>query len=456
VEVYNTLIDLVILGGGPAGYRAAERAAAEGINTVLFEKRALGGVCLNEGCIPSKALLHSAKLYDYAKGGAAKYGVTSDNAKLDHAAVISRKNKIVLKLTRGVAAQLKAGGVKVIDAEAEIIGRVQGGYAIEAAGQRYECARLLIATGSEPALPPIDGLKESLASGFALTSREALNLPRVPASIVIVGGGVIGLEMASYFNSAGSDVSVVEMLDTIGGSIDREIAGLLQKAYEKKGVRFLLGTSASKFSAGMVMVKRGGATLELSCESALVCIGRRPTLPKGADVLELEHSRGAIVTDERMQTNALGVYAAGDVNGKSMLAHTAYREAEVAINHIVGKADVMEYSAIPSVIYTNPEVACCGETLESARAKGIDVIEKKVSLNHSGRYMAENEGGDGIFKMTLDRAGRILGVCVIGNSASEIIFGGSMMIGRELRARDVQRVVFPHPTVSEIFRETVF
>ena len=266
---------------------------------------------------------------------------------------------------------------------------------------------------------------------------------------------MIGLEMASYFSSAGSIVTVVEMLESIGGPIDKEVAGLLKKIYEKKGVKFLMGTSAVKFAPGEVTVSKGDAAV-LKCEKTLISIGRRPVLPKGAEKLALEIVRGAIVTDEHMQTNALNVYAAGDVNGKSMLAHTAYREAEVAVNHMAGKKDAMDHSSIPAVIYTNPEVASCGETLETAKAKGIDAIEKKVPLGYSGRFLAENEGGEGFFKMVLEKTGKILGVSIIGNPASELIFGASLMLGRELRAADVQRVVFPHPTVSEIFRETVF
>lgn len=452
----DTRFDLIILGGGPAGYRAAERAAHEGLSTLLFEKRALGGVCLNEGCIPSKTLLYSAKIYDYAKGGGEKYGVTCQNAALDHTAVIRRKQKIVKKLTMGIAAQLKAGKVTVVPEEAEIVGRAEGGYAVSAKGEVYTGSRLLIATGSMPILPPIDGLQDAVASGFALTNREILDLQEVPKALVVVGGGVIGLEMASYFASAGSAVTVVEMLNSIGGPIDAEIADLLKAAYEKKGITFKLGTTAKKFENGKVTVTIGDKTEVLACDKTLVSIGRRPVLPKGADKLNLTMERGKVITDENMLTSELNVYAAGDINGKSMLAHTAYREAEVAINHMTGKKDAMDYSAIPAVIYTNPEVATCGETLASARAKGIDAVEKKVPMSYSGRFMAENEGGEGLFKMVLEKSGKILGVSMIGNPASEIIFGASLMIGKEMRAADLQRIVFPHPTVGEIFRETIF
>ncbi len=448
--------DLIIIGGGPAGYRAAERAAEEGLSTLLFESRAIGGVCLNEGCIPSKTLLYSAKIYDYAKGGGEKYGVSCENAALDHQAVLRRKNKVVKKLTMGIAAHLKAGHVTVVSEEAEIAGRADGGIKITAAGQEYLGARLLLATGSMPTLPPIEGLQDTLKSGFALTNREVLDLPEIPEALVVVGGGVIGLEMASYFASAGSAVTVVEMLQSVGGPIDGEIAEMLKKAYEKKGVTFLLGATAKKFEDGRITVEKDGETQVLACDKALVSIGRRPVLPKGADKLKLTVERGAVVTDEHMLTSELNVYAAGDINGKSMLAHTAYREAEAAVNHMAGKSDAMDYSAIPYVIYTNPEVAGCGETLASAKARGIDAIEKKVPLAYAGRFVAENEGGDGVLKVVMEKSGKILGVSMLGNPASEIIFGAAMMIGREMRTQDLRRIVFPHPTVSEIFREVIF
>ena len=452
----ETKYDLIIIGGGPAGYRAAERAAEEGLKTLLFESRAIGGVCLNEGCIPSKTLLYSAKIYDYAKGGGEKYGVSCENAALDHQAVLRRKNKVVKKLTMGIAAQLKAGHVTVVDEEAEIVERTDGGIKIAANGQEYMGARLLLATGSMPTLPPIEGLKDALASGFALTNREVLDLPEIPKALVVVGGGVIGLEMASYYASAGSAVTVVEMLQSIGGPIDGEIAEMLKKVYEKKGVTFLLGTTAKKFEDGQVTVEKDGQAQVLPCDKTLVSIGRHPVLPKGADKLKLTVERGAVVTDEHMLSSELNVYAAGDINGKSMLAHTAYREAEAAVNHMAGKKDAMDYSAIPYVIYTNPEVAGCGETLASAKAKGLDAIEKKVPLAYAGRFVAENEGGESLLKVVMEPSGKILGVSMLGNPASEIIFGAAMMIGREMRANDLQRIVFPHPTVSEIFREVIF
>ncbi len=451
------MYDLIILGGGPAGYNAAERAGHAGLKTLVIEERALGGVCLNEGCIPTKTLLYSAKVYDYAKHGA-DYGVTFGSASIDHGFVVNRKNKVVKQLVSGVGAKLKKSKVEVVYATAAIKERNAEGFVVTAEGKDYVGKQLLICTGSSAAVPPIDGLKESLASGFALTNREVLDLPTLPETIVIVGGGVIGLEMASYFNSVGCKVSVVEMADHIAGATDREISNMLLKEYKARGVEFILGARVTSIKDKAVTYEKDGKTVALACDYALVSIGRRPrTQGIGCENIGLKLERGAIVTNEYGKTNVPGVWAAGDVNGKSMLAHTAYREGEVCINNILGKKDRINYNSIPSVIYTNPEVAAVGETEESAKEKGLDVTVETVTLKYSGRYIAENEHGNGVVKLIIDKKHRnILGLHMIGTYASEIIYGAAMMVETEMRVADVQKLVFPHPTVCEVIREAMF
>jgi len=370
--------DLIILGGGPAGYHAGELAAKAGLSTMLFEKRNLGGVCLNEGCIPSKALLYSAKIYDYVNGGGEKYGVSCREPVLNYAEAVKRKDKVVKTLVGGVEASLKKAGVEIVRENCTIKGRIPGGgIEVEATGKIYPARHLLICTGSESVTPPIRGIET------AMTNREILDLAEVPATLAVIGGGVIGLEMASLFNSAGSGVTVYEMADKIAGPFDREISAELQKVYEKKGVTFRLGVAVKDVA-------------ELGAEKTLVCVGRKPTITGfGLENIGVPTGKGAILTDEFMKTGVPNVYAAGDVNGKQMLAHTAYREAEVAVNNILGNHDVMEYNAIPSVIYTNPEAAGIGETVESARALGMNATETKLPMQYSGRFLAENEGGGG-------------------------------------------------------------
>ena len=280
---------------------------------------------------------------------------------------------------------------------------------------------------------------------------------KVPENLVVIGGGVIGLEMASYFNTVGSNVTVIEMLPKIGGPMDGEISDMLLKEYQKKGVKFLLGAKAAAVSNGAVEYEINGEKGSVKADKVLCSIGRKASVQGlGLENIGVAFDR-AIPTDEYGKTNVPNVYAAGDVNGKSMLAHTAYREVEVCINNILGKKDRMRYDAIPSVIYTNPEVASCGITEEGAKAAGMDYKVVKLSMRYSGRFVAENEGGDGLCKIIINKKyNSVAGVHMIGNPSSEIIYGAAIMIENEMRVDDVKEIVFPHPTVSEIIRETIF
>jgi len=402
-------------------------------------------------------LLYSAKIYDNARHGE-KYGVTVQNAVLDHEKVIERKNKVVKTLVGGVKAQLKKNNVTVVEGFGEIAGRNSEGYEVKVGNDTYTAKRLLIATGSMPVIPPIPGVREGIEKGFVLTNREILDIKTVPASLVIVGGGVIGLEMASYFNSAGSKVTIIEMLDHIAGNMDREISNILMKNYQKKGIEFKLNAKVVEVKEGSVIYELNGERFSVEADKVLMSIGRRPVVEGiGLENIGVEVERGRIKVDERGKTNVPEVYAAGDVNGYSMLAHTAYREAEVCVNNMIGKKDIMRYNAIPSVIYTNPEVACVGETEETAKQKGIDYEVANISMRYSGRYVAENEGGDGICKVLVDKKYRkLIGAHMIGNYASEIIYGAGIMIETEMRVEDIKEIVFPHPTVCEILREAIF
>lgn len=451
------MYDLLVLGGGPAGYLAAERASEAGLKTVVIEKRNLGGVCLNEGCIPSKALLYSAKILDSAAHGE-KYGVNVTGISLDHKKVIARKNDVVKNLVSGIQFKLKKNGAEIVMAEGVIKGRTAEGFTIVAGEKEYTGRQIIISTGSTPAIPPIEGLKDSISDGFVLTNREILNLENVPARLTVIGGGVIGLEMASYFNSAGSKVTVIEMMDKIAGFTDAEISQILQKNYSAKGINFILGAKVVKVNSGLVTYEKDSKLVEIEGDKILLSIGRRPlTHGLGLENIGVYTEKGAIKTDEYCRTNIAGVYAAGDVNGTSMLAHTAYREAEVCINNIIGIKDKMSYNAIPAVIYTNPEVASVGYTEEEAKAKGINAKTTKLTMKYSGRYVAENINGDGIIKLTTDETnGIIIGVSMIGSYASEIIMSAVLMVEMKMRIADIKKSVFPHPTVAEIIREAIF
>ena len=449
--------DLLVIGGGPGGYLCAERAAQGGLKVALFEKKSLGGTCLNEGCIPTKTLLNSSKMYRHAMESEA-YGVTTTGVTFDHAKVIARKNKVVKTLVSGVGATMSANKVTVITGEAVIAGRADEGFAVNANGETYIGRRLAIASGSETVVPPVPGLKEGLAAGFVVTNREVLDMTELPKELVVIGGGVIGLEMAYYFASVGVKVTVIEMMPKIAGATDPEICKVLTDAFEKRNMTFKLSSKVLEVKASSVVYEENGEKKEIACDKVLLSAGRRPaTAGIGLETLNLEMDRAAIITDRHMCTTVQNVYAIGDCNGKSMLAHTAYREAEVAVNHMLGKPDEMRYDVIPAVIYTDPEVASVGHSKEGAEKLGMTVKEVKLPMSYAGRYLAETEGGKGFIKLVVDLdRNRLVGCHMVGSYASEIIMTATMMIDTELTPTRLKKLVFPHPTVAEIIREAIF
>ncbi len=451
------LFDLLVIGGGPGGYLCAERAAQGGFKVALFEKRALGGTCLNEGCIPTKTLLNSSKMYRHATESAA-YGVTASGVTYDHAKVVARKNNVVNTLVAGVGATMSANKVTVITGDAVISGRADAGFSVVANGETYTGRRLAVASGSETVIPPVPGLKEGLDTGFVVTNREVLELTDLPKNLVVIGGGVIGLEMAYYFASVGVPVTVIEMMPKIAGATDPEICKVLTDAFQKRGMTFKLSSKVLEVKASSVVYEENGEKKELSCDKVLLSAGRRPaTAGIGLETLGLQMDRAAIVTDRHMCTTVQNVYAVGDCNGKSMLAHTAYREAEVAVNHMLGKPDEMRYDVIPAVIYTDPEVASVGHSKEGAEKLGMNVKEVKLPMSYAGRYLAETNGGKGFIKLVVDTdRDRLVGCHMVGSYASEIIMTATMMVDTELNPQRLKKLVFPHPTVAEIIREAIF
>ena len=446
--------DVAIIGGGPAGYTAAERAAAGGLSTILFEKNALGGVCLNEGCVPTTTLLYSAKVYDTIKH-AQKYAVKAENPTFDFPKIIARKNKVVKKLTAGIRMKMTEHGVVVVNGEAEIKGRAADGTITIACGEEtYEAANLLLCTGSETVIPPIPGLAET----EYWTSREALQTKELPASLVIIGGGVIGMEFASFFNSMGTEVHVVEMLDKILGPMDKELSEMLQAEYAKRGIKFYLGHKVTAVHGGEVTVEKEDESFVISGEKVLLSVGRRPvTKGFGLETLGVEPFRNGIKVNQYMQTSLPNVYACGDITAFSLLAHTAVSEAEVAVKHILGKArDGMSYKAIPGVVYTNPEIAGVGKTEEELQAEGIPYTVKKLPMAFSGRFVAENEQGSGACKLILAEDETVIGAHLLGNPASELIVIAGLAIEKGMKADELRSIVFPHPTVGEIIKETLF
>ncbi|HZW98399.1 MAG TPA: dihydrolipoyl dehydrogenase [Bacillota bacterium] len=451
------LYDLLILGGGPGGYTAAERAGQAGLKVALFEKDALGGVCLNEGCIPTKTMLNSAKLYDHANNSEV-FAVKSLEVSFNQAQVVKRKNKVVKTLIGGVKAKMKNNGVEVIKAEASICGKEDDLFRVDALNEKYLGKNLLIATGSVPAVPPIPGLKEGLESGFVVTNKGILDLEEIPGKMTVIGGGVIGLEMACYFQTIGSKVTVIEMQDHIAGTTDSQISDMLQNIYTKKGINFLLEAKVTEVGDGYVRYELADESAVVAADIVLLSVGRSPAIEGyGLESLGVEVEGGAIKTDAQCRTNIPGVYAAGDVNGRWMLAHAASREAETAVNTVLGKEDEMSYNNCPGVIYTNPEVAYVGATTEELDLQGRPYKMVEIPFSYSGRYMAETNREQSLCKLIVSEDDQtLIGCHLLGPYVSEIIITAGIMIERKMTMEEIKKQIFPHPTVAEIIREGIF
>lgn len=448
------LYDIAIIGGGPAGYTAAERAAANGLKTILFEKNALGGVCLNEGCIPTKTLLYSAKTLDNIKNSV-KYGISVEgNPTFDLGKIIARKQKTVRKLVAGIKQKLAAHDVVVVNGEATIVGEDgEKNILISCNDEVITAGKLLICTGSETIVPPIKGLQDS---GY-WTSKEALDNKVLPESLAVIGGGVIGVEFASFFNSLGVKVTVIEMLPEILGAMDKELSAMLRAEYAKKGIGFHLDTKVVEVKDNQVIIEKDGEQSTIAAAQILLSTGRRPvTANLNLDKLNVEMFRNGVKVNEHMQTSHPNVYACGDITGYSLLAHTAVREGEVAVNHILGKTDSMSYKAIPGVVYTNPEIAGVGQTEEELNSKGIKYNVLKLPMAYSGRFVAENELGNGVCKLITGEDNKVIGCHILGNPASELVVVAGIAIEKGYSVDEFQKIVFPHPTVGEIIHEVLF
>ena len=442
--------DLIILGGGPAGYTAAERAARGGLNTLLIEKRALGGVCLNEGCIPTKTLLYSAKIWHLAED-AKKYGIEASADQFLMDKVNARKNKVVRKLVAGIKGKMTNAGVTVVTGEGEILApTTPQEYSVKVGEETYTAPRLLLASGSETFVPPIPGLD----TVEYWTSREALESKELPKSIAIIGGGVIGMEFAAFYNRVGVEVHVIEMLPEILGGMDSEMGALLRAEYTKLGVKFYLQHKVTSVAPEGVTVEFEDNSFVIPTERILLSVGRRPVTEK-LSPLGLEMEGRGVKVDATMRTSLPGVYAAGDVTGYSLLAHTAVREAEVAIDNMLGKNAQMSYRAIPGIIYTQPEVAGVGMTEDQLKKEGISYRKHQLPMAFAGRFVAENEMANGVCKILIGEDDTLLGAHMLGNPASELIVVIAVAIERGIKAHELASVVFPHPTVGEIIKETI-
>ncbi|HLJ95381.1 MAG TPA: dihydrolipoyl dehydrogenase [Gemmataceae bacterium] len=450
--------DLAVIGAGPGGYVAAIRAAQLGMKVACIDKRpALGGTCLNIGCIPSKALLDSTELYAVAKSCLAQHGIQVGDITLDLKTMMARKDRVVKGLTDGVAFLFKKHHVQFVQGTARVAG--SGKVAVktaQGAGDMVEAKSILLATGSEPAaLPalPFDGTA-------VISSTEAIALDKVPTHLIVVGGGYIGLELGSVWSRLGAKVTVVEFLPRILAQGDAELASQLHKALTKQGLKFHVETKvvSASVQGGQVIVnaQAKGESVLFQGDKVLVAVGRRP-LTAGLGLEEVhvaldEHS-GRVLVNERFETSLAGVYAIGDLIAGPMLAHKAQEEGVAVVEHLAGRPAHVNYAAIPSVIYTWPELASVGQTEEQVKHSGRDYRVGKFPFQANGRARSLDEA-EGFVKVIADaKTDRLLGVHILGPRASELIAEAVLAMEFAGSAEDIARTCHAHPTLSEAVHE---
>jgi dihydrolipoamide dehydrogenase len=441
--------DIVIVGGGPGGYVAAIKAGQLGYKVAVIERENVGGVCLNWGCIPTKTLLKSAKVFEQFKH-AKDYGidVKTDAISANFPDMIKRKDSVVRRLTGGVAVLLKKNGATLIKG----FGEVLDAHHVKVGEETLEAKFIILATGASVIMPPIPGLQEGFESGFVLTSKEILDLKVLPQSLVIVGGGVIGLEFATIFHSLGTKVTVIEKLPVILSSVDEELRGLFHKKIIKDGIQLITSATVTTIGRQSLSYEVDGKSIEVKTDKVLMAVGMKPNTKSFAS-LNLAMEKAGVQVNDRMQTSVENVYAIGDVTGKYMLAHVASHAGLVAIDHIHGLDTKMDYKAIPSGIYTFPEIAMVGLTEQDAKAQGIDYKVSTFPLMANGKAMGENEK-DGIVKIIVSKAyHEIIGVHIMAPAATEMISEATLAINLEATAEELVHTIHPHPTLSEMIME---
>ena len=449
----SKIYDLIIIGGGPAGYVAGIRARQLGLETLVIEREHLGGTCLNVGCIPTKTLFQSAEIAVIVRKSN-EYGISSTYNGIDFKTVMDRKNAVVKQLVNGVAYLLKKNKAEVVIGEAKILSNRQVKDLIS--GKVYDTKNILIATGSSNSVPPLNGIDGK----NVIDSTELLNLTSQPKSMAIIGGGVIGCEFASILNSLGSKISVIEMMPKLLGSMDSSLADAVEKDFVKAGINVELDAKVLRVENSVhgqkkVIFEKHGKESSIEAEYVLVSTGRKGNSNGlGLETLGVEMTKGFIKTDAHMKTNVPGVYAAGDITGQGMLAHTAFEGGTVAVENIAGNNKrELDLKAVPKVVFVDNEVASVGMTESEAKEAGYDVITGVFSLSGNGKSLAmgKNEGFVKIVSEKRDHM--ILGMHMQGPTASELVTVGTQLIASEMMLEDVEYCIYPHPAVSESIRE---
>lgn len=451
----NSRFDLTVIGGGPGGYVAAIRASQLGLKVALIEEKHLGGVCLNWGCIPTKSLLHSAEVYHTVKSSA-EYGVFSENAYYDYSKIASKKDAVIKQLRSGIEFLVKSNGIIYINGRAYIKDK----NTVKISGKEemtISTDKIIIATGSRSAKPAIQGIN----SERVLNSDDIMALITCPESIIIIGGGVIGVELATLFNALDKEVTIIEMTDFLVPGVDIEISSLLRKSLEKKGVEIYTGTAVTEIKSSdhvECMFKTGETEQKAVSDIIVSATGRKPNIENiGLEDLGIVLEKGFIKVNERLETSVRGIYAIGDVTGKFMLAHVASEQGLVSAANAAGKNErSIDYSIIPACIYTNPEIAAVGITESEALKRGYKIKAGRfpVSANGKSILMGEREG---LAKIIINESTEeVLGAHIMGPRSTEMIAEICVAMKLETTIDEICDTIHPHPTVSEIIMEAAF
>ncbi|OLP64894.1 Dihydrolipoyl dehydrogenase [Bacillus pumilus] len=444
--------DLTVIGGGPGGYTAALQAAERGRKVALIEEDFLGGTCLNRGCIPSKTLLKHAEVIESIET-AKNWGIETGDLVLSFDKMRKRKDDVIEKLRGGIAYLLMQGKIDVYNGRGTAVTKHRIDIKTQGGSESIETKELILATGSSPAIPPIPGLQEIQFD----TSDTIFNIPEIPASVVIIGGGVIGLELACIFQSLQSKVTIIEASSSIIPQEDEEASKLLQRELKKKGIQFAIKTTVTEVTEkeGVKAVHAKddkGETHIYTAERLLVCVGRKPNV-SAAHQLDLQLEGPFIKVNDQMQTSVNGVYAVGDVVGGYQLAHAAMSEAAVAVSNICGEHENMNNRIVPRCMYTLPEVASVGLTEKEAKARGLSVQTERFDLAASGKALAAGHQ-IGFIKLVYDTAyGEVIGATMVGPHVTEMISEASAFMYLEGTAEEMAKMIHPHPTISEGFYE---
>lgn len=446
---------ITVIGGGPGGYVAAIRAAQLGAEVILIEKNKLGGTCLNVGCIPTKAVLHSAELLTEAKN-AVESGIIIPEVHFDWKKIQQKKEAITKQLVSGVTGLMKANKITVINGTASFLTKnTLSIVKSDGTTEQIQSDKIIIASGSVPAVPPIPGIKENKN---CIDSTGALSLTEVPKSMLVIGGGVIGIELATAYSQFGTQVTIIEALPKLLPMMDGELTAVLRKKMEKSGIRIMteakvLSVEPSAIGA-KVNVECYGAMESFEAEKVLVAVGRRTdTAELNLDTVGIGNDRGKILVNDKMETNIEGIYAIGDCLGKVMLAHVASAQGETAAENAMGHTTVYDGKTNPSCVYTNPEFAGVGMTEEKAKEMGIDYITGKFPLMANGKALIMG-GADGFIKIIADKKYKeVLGVHILGPRATDLITEGAVAIRLEATIDELITTIHAHPTVGEAVKE---